>query len=214
MRVRLRLFLIIYSAIALFLLKDAVSATVPEWQRQRGGTPALNDYFSQDPATKGLLRNVEAHHLNKLPYIKDIPNFSIKNLIVSDIYAAYIEMKYVLDRFPNHPKALEIMGDLSKMMDDDLLGIFYYERAISLYPHYAITHFQYGAFLMDIGKIDEAINEFQKAKDIEPNFAEPYHMLSIAHMKRGEIELAKEFGKKAQLLGYKDPISDNTAVGK
>ena len=123
-------------------------------------------------------------------------------------------MKYVLDRFPNHPKALAIMGDLSKMMDDDLMGIFYYERAIRLYPQYAITHFQYGAFLMDIGKIDEAITEFQKAKDIEPNVAEPYHMLSIAHMKKGDIELAKEFEKKAQSLGYKDAKSDNSAVGK
>jgi len=208
MRVRLGLLLIIHLAFALFLLNNANSETLDEFHLQTGSPNPLNDYFTagQGKYTKGLLGSVESHHLNQLPYIKNDPNFNIKNLIVSDIYAAYVEMKYILDRFPNHPRALEIMGDLSKMMDDDLLGIFYYERAINLYPQYAITHYQYGLFLMDIGKIDQAINEFERAKDIGPDSAELYHMLSIAHIKRGEIEPAKVFEKKAESLGYKDPI--------
>jgi TolB-like protein/tetratricopeptide (TPR) repeat protein/class 3 adenylate cyclase len=42
------------------------------------------------------------------------------------------------------------------------------ERAIQLKPNYAPAHWQYGWLLVFVGRLDEAINEYQRAVDLDP----------------------------------------------
>ena len=46
------------------------------------------------------------------------------------------------------------------------LAIAAYQKAISLYPNFALAHYNLGNALGNQGKTDEAIAAFQKARDL------------------------------------------------
>jgi predicted Zn-dependent protease len=65
---------------------------------------------------------------------------------------AWSEYAFMLHYFPNHPRALELMADLSIQMKQTDRASKYFERAIDLYPNDATTQAMYHAFLQKIGK--------------------------------------------------------------
>lgn len=141
---------------------------------EHGPTGTANhDYFqaSQDPQIKHLLYLVEKHHLNACPHNT---NGVLGDIALGKYHLAIADLQYTLDRFVNHTKALQLMGSLVKLTESPSLGISYYEKALKLYPQYAFTHAQYGAFLVDIGRVDAGITRLKEAIEMDPN-------LVIAH---------------------------------
>jgi predicted Zn-dependent protease len=176
-------------------------------------TPLLNDYFDPDPRIRELVNNVEVNHLYRNRNLSYEPGYSIKNIIAEGTYTvAMKELKYVLDRICNHPKALELMADLAKITGDPTLGIFYYKRAVNLYPQYAVTHFRFGSFLLDVGSDEDGIEELERAVEIDPTLAEAHAILSVAYEKAGKTVLARKAGDEAKRLGYNGNVPDNVAT--
>src|SRR5215510_1062964 len=125
----------------------------------------IHDYFLairgdciEQRGARCFLMNVDTNHLNKVPgHIrgKD-PNMGTEDL------------KYVLKYFPNHVKALMLMNIIAKLTNNPLLPIPYYERAIKFYPQYALTHAQFGAYLVDIGRADLGMTKLKRAIEMDP----------------------------------------------
>ena len=79
------------------------------------------------------------------------------------------DCKYALERFPNHPRALHLIGEIAKVTNEVTLAIPYFEYALQLYPQYAFTHAQYGHYLIDIGATQAGVGQLREALRIDPN---------------------------------------------
>jgi predicted Zn-dependent protease len=112
-----------------------------------------------------------------------------------------------LDRFPNHPKALQYLSLVSKLTKNTDLAILYYQKALSQYPQYAMTHAQYGQYRLSIGDVNGAIESLKRAVEIEPKLVGGYVLLAQAYSKQGNSELAAEAAAQANELGYKGSLS-------
>lgn len=151
------------------------------------------DYF--DPTFKNELSTVERYHLTKETFWR---LFESKNY--SD---ALSDLKFILRYFPNHPKALQLMELVTKTIHEPFLAVPYYDRAVRLYPQYAITQAQYGNCLVGIGKTEEGITRLEQAIEINPRLAAAYNWLSEAYTKAGNPEKARQAAEKAKELSAK-----------
>src|SRR3972149_9613952 len=115
------------------------------------------DYFTADdsPQIKLLLESVELHHTKKAE------DWIFKGDMLY-VHYALGELTYTLDTFPNHPRALQLVGAYSKIKKVPEIAIPFYQKALRLYPQYALTHVQYGGFLVDVGRTEEGIVRLKK----------------------------------------------------
>jgi len=159
------------------------------------------DYFtirtSQD---RRLLRNVEKYHLGQDKFWKwyNAGKFSL----------ALGELKFVLRYFPNHPKALQLLSLVALVSKKSSLAIPFFQRAITLYPQHALTHAQYGAYLVQMGLIEEGIVKLNVAINKNAKLVQGYVWLAQAYEKNGQSELARRAAERAKVLGYKGQILD------
>ena len=56
---------------------------------------------------------------------------------------------------------------------------------------------------MDAGRIDEALAQFERGREVEPGFGGNYRAIGVVHVTRGEIEEAIPLFKRAAVL---DPL--------
>jgi len=159
-----------------------------------------NDYFYASSVSDkddelqrhALLRNVDKNHTD--PAMIAITQKNYKNAIA--------DLDYTLVRFPNHPRALTLLAAVARLADRPTLAIPYYEHALRLYPQYALTHAQYGQYLLQISRRDEAIVQLKAAIELDHKLAVAYAWLSEAYSKSGRPELAQEAAEQARQLGY------------
>jgi Tfp pilus assembly protein PilF len=138
------------------------------------------------------LELVETHHLNKvLGFIQE-----------ERFEDALAEIKWTLERFPNHPGAFSLLEAVAQLTKVQELPVLYYERAVNAYPEYAITHAQYGRFLVDIGKSERGIISLRHAIRLSPNLIAAHVWLAQSYSKLGNIELARKSAVQARALGY------------
>jgi len=164
-----------------------------------------HNYFaaSSNPELKALLQNVENHHLNRT---NTYPGGVLEQIQRQHYDYAIADLRYALIKFPNHPKALMLLGLVARLKRNPSIPIPFYEKAIELYPAYAITHAQYGKYLLDIGYPDQAINKLNDAIRVDPGFSAGYAWLAEAYYKKGNRELASQAAEKARTLGYRGEI--------
>ncbi len=158
------------------------------------------DYFYAQVNRPGLLGVVEKYHFSE--------NNFWKSFKAREYGYAKQELLYVLRYFPNHPGALQMLGSIAKITKSTSLPIPYYNRAIQMYPQYAITHAQYGDYLSSIGLAEEGISALKKAIEIDPSLAMAHAWLAKAYDGAKNFKAAKEESAKAIELGYKDAILD------
>ena len=78
------------------------------------------------------------------------------------------DCRYTLERFPNHPRGLHLIGEIAKAMNQSSMAIPFYENALRLYPQYAFTHAQYGRYLIEIGAVPAGVSQLREALRIDP----------------------------------------------
>lgn len=158
-----------------------------------------NDYFGpKDKEAQTELANVEKHHLSQDTFYKRFGN--------KEYNYAMEDLKFVLRYFPNHPKALSLMEMVGKMMKNQLLPMPYYKSALDLYPQHAITHLQFGMYLLEIHQVNSAIDSLKRALELNPKLAPAHAWLAKAYSMGGQKELARESSNRARELGYKGDL--------
>jgi tetratricopeptide (TPR) repeat protein len=201
-------------AAILLLCCGPVFAQRPErdWDKIEWGA---QDYFralSQRPFIKrapgavylDLLDNVESNHLNK----QVIREFSLGQ------YDYVIDnLKYTLGAFPNHPIALKMLGSVAKATNKMTLGSPFFEKALQLFPQYAMTHAQYGEYLVSFELYNDGISRLQEALRIDPKLAIANAWLAEAYFKTGKTDLGADYTQKARRYGYSDEIAGSKPAG-
>jgi tetratricopeptide (TPR) repeat protein len=168
-------------------------------KRNDAGELINMDYFiaNQDSETTHLLHLVEVAHTNRV-----LPQIG-KN----DYGGALSDIKYTLNRFPNHPVGLVHMGVYARLTKRYALAIPYFEKAIRLFPQHALTHAQYGAYMITLGSTDRGIKKLHQAVEMNPELVFAHVWLAAVYYKLGNVELGREAEAKANDLGYKGKIS-------
>ena len=156
---------------------------------------SYKNYFLKESnsATAQSVRTVNHHHLKP----------AIKYLSSRKPTRALGELKFVLRYVPNHPQALHLMGVVGRLTNRPKIAEQYFEQAVQLFPQYALTHAQYGKFLVDIGRFEDGIGELEKAQSIQPDLKTVFVWLSEAYQKNGNVEKAKKAEEKVKELDNK-----------
>ncbi len=156
------------------------------------------DYFTygDDPGKRLYLQQADAGHTDRvMDWVRD-----------GRLDNALGDLKYVLERFPNNPRALRLMETVARLMEQPSLAISYYERAVTLYPQYAMIHAQYGEYLLNIGYLEAGIPRLEYALKIDPNLVPVHVLLAKAYQRSGNSERARQAAARARELGYKGKI--------
>jgi hypothetical protein len=115
------------------------------------------DYFGRasDPETAQLIRMTERYHLTEDTFWTMFRK--------PDYRAARGELIFILRYIPNHPECLHLLGIVSNLMGEPAYPIYFYERAVRLFPARAYTRAQYGRYLVSIGHREAGLVELRAA---------------------------------------------------
>ena len=119
------------------------------------------------------------------------------------------------DHDPYDPAAYLAMGRAHSLLEDQQSGLDFLDRAVDLAPSYAWAHNQLAAIRAFTGPHDKAIGHGMTALALSPR--DPlrhsmYAALAVAHLNKGEVEQAAEWGRKAQTLPHRDLMVMVTAL--
>lgn len=159
------------------------------------------DYFAHtgDREVKALLANVEEAHLGKgfWAYYRK-----------GEYHYAVNDVKYVLLVFPNHPKALELLSLISLQTKKPSLPLPWFQKAVTMFPQHALTRAQFGAYLTEIGEVELAILELQRAIEMDGQLAYAHARLARVYQKKGDKEAARVAAERARTLGFKGTVPE------
>ncbi len=128
-----------------------------------------HDYYESEERRKWA----EFHHMKP----------GIQRMNERNFTSAYNEFDFVLRYLPNHPRALSLMGDLAILMNRPDLGESYFKKAFELYPKTmrAENHKDYGRFLYQAGKYDDAIQALKKSLEMDPKLSLAHYFLGLTY---------------------------------
>ena len=189
---------IIFLGFFLFLVPIYLDSELAQARVEDGRKPMLapryNDYFLKEShrKTHQQVNNVDRLHLQP----------ALSHLARGQPDRAIGELKFVLRYVPNHPKALQLMGVVARLKKKPKIAQQYFEQAVRVFPKYALTHAQFGKFLVDIGHLEHGIEELEKAQALEPDLVTVFVWLAEAYKENGDVKKAKKAEEKAKELGY------------
>lgn len=167
-------------------------------------TGDLDFFSSHEEGVARYMQMVEHNHLNK-----NHMSVSVYELIrTGNFHQALTEVKYVLDRIPNHPRALQVLTLVSQLIKNSTVGISYFEKAVTIYPQYALTHAQYGLFLVTMGDVDAGIEKLIRSTEMDAKLPAGHVWLAQAYAKKGDITKARESAAMARQLGFTGTLPD------
>lgn len=186
----------------MFLLLALLLLWIPSVNAQPAVNIGSKDYFQT--AQLGMvgdgyyLRVLESAHVNNVP----------DQIGRGRLNDALHNIRYTLDRFPNHPRALQQLSIVSQMIKNTALGVEYFEKAIKLFPQYAITRAQFGLYLTSIGNVAAGIDMLKRSTEMDPKLPAGYAGLAHAYVKMGDMTKAREAAEKARELGFRGKLPD------
>lgn len=160
--------------------------------------PTNNDYYQarNNQQMAELLNAVEKYHLQ--PGIDKMRSRSYS--------AAWGDFNFILNYFPNHPRALLLMGELCEKWRNPKCNVGgYFDKALQISPSNSGIHLTKGIYLQKQGKLDEAVESYRKSLEINPDFANAHYNLGLAYAEQKKFALANEHAQKAYALGIALP---------
>lgn len=161
--------------------------------------PPDRDYFTahEDPEAFRDLTLNDLYHTNRV----------LHSIQVGRYDEAVADLRFVLEKWPNHPRALlliESLGQVTKALE---LPTPYYEKAIQLFPQHAMTFAQYGKYLVEIDQWDKGVENLKRAIEKDRTAVAAHVWLSQAYDKHGDKVLAKKEAEQARNLGFQGDFS-------
>ena len=155
------------------------------------------DYYSKKPEIHGLLKTVEAYHLNQ----------GIGKVAERRYDSAFEEFDFILRYYPNHPRVLGLMGDLCVTLNRKEAGEGYFNKALTLFPDMpragkALTYKEYGKFLYRFGDTDKALGLLKQSVALDNLASESHYFLGLAYYTGKDYVRANEHAQKAYAMGY------------
>ncbi len=126
---------------------------------------------------------------------KDEQKCRYKNL--DELEQQYLQL---LTSNPDNPDMLHSLGVIAYQKEQYDIALEWIGKAIEKNQFVPQFHNTHGIILEALGMIDEAINAYQQAVSLKPDYAEAYHNMAVALQSRGHYALAVERCKQAVML--------------
>jgi predicted Zn-dependent protease len=149
-------------------------------------TPTSGDYF--DPSNHQLLSNLKKNHL--APALRELDR--------NALHEAQSDVDFILKYVPNHVEALALNEAIAKARNLPEQALLRYATALELYPEHAITHVQFGAYLLDLGRVQAAIDSLNAAVKLDPELGLAHSYLAKAYRRTGDTQRAAAEEAEAQ----------------
>lgn len=163
------------------------------------GTNGPYDYRNAVERQRSI-RSIETHHLNRR--VLTLEGGQTGAYIMGDL-------DYVLRAVPNHHKALSTLmryaPDRRPQERNFLNTECYFQRAKAFSPGDAVVRLIFGVYLANSDRLADAENEYRKAVELQPDYAEAHYNLGLLYLKTGDIDRALSAARKAYELGYPLP---------
>jgi len=105
---------------------------------------------------------------------------------------------------PSRIRPLWLLGQLNLMRDQSQRAAEYLNEAIEIYSLNALSYFNRGMIFYETGDYSQAMADFLKALEIEPEYRKAHLFLGIAGFRNGNTNQAMIHLNKAAKLGDKD----------
>lgn len=155
-----------------------------------------------DPDNKGHnLQIVEQYHFSP----------SVQLLSHGETGPIGSDLDYVLRAFPNHPRALNSMANLSiKEKSDRPNGAHftvgcYFERAFGFAPSDAVIHMVYANYLYQIHKDNAALEQDVQAEKLDPQNANILYNVGLLYFNLKDYDKSLAYAQKAYAAGFPLP---------
>jgi FkbM family methyltransferase len=140
--------------------------------------------------------------------MKNILNSNIKSLLQEALQChrtgaldrAELLYQTVIEKQPNHPDALHLLGIIEHQKGDYALAETLIRKAIVRDKKAPIFYLNLGNTLKEQGKISEAIESYKKAIRLEPRFAEAYYNLANELFIQDDVDNAIKYYRKTIAL--------------
>lgn len=180
---------------AVVVIAAVLTALSPGAWAQQGN----RDYYEPDatPTDRQLRSNVESLHLQP----------GIADMRISKWYGAKANFEFILNYYPNHPVALDLISVLCDVRWVDVRcdsGIWF-QKAIERNPTIAQTYVLYGIHLQRRKRLDQAIEVFDKALSMNPKLMNAHYNLGLAYIDKRQYELANRHAQISYSLGASLP---------
>lgn len=162
------------------------------------GQSTNNNYYEARSSSQlsELLAAVEKHHEQQ----------GIDKMRSRFYPGAWGDFNFMLNYFPNHPRALLLMGQLCERWPDPKCNMSaYFDKALQKSPDNEGVHLTYGVYLQKHGKLGDAIESYKKALEINPNSANTHYNLGLAYLAQKDFDLANKHAQQAYALGIPLP---------
>ncbi len=177
---------------------------VPTVLAQDGACGSLENHFGPfDYRTAPLERRkiVEDYHFT--PQVEHLRKGASNAVIGKDI-------SYTLRAFPNHPRALNAMANLSRREKNiqpkgsEFTLDCWFQRALAFAPDDPNVRGVYGVQLLKDDKPKEALNQFRKAEE-HGTSGNLYYNMGLAYFDLKDYDKARDYAKKAYSRGFNLP---------
>lgn len=154
------------------------------------------DYFRKyNTPPKDLLYNVEKYHLYE----------GITKLGRHEYKYAQADFGFMLNYFPNHPRALLLMMDTLFQSKRPALFDQYITRAIDMFPDTPSSYVVLGIYKHRLGRYQEAIAPYEHALELKPDYSDAHYNLALTYIELNQLEKANQHAQRAYALGYPLP---------
>lgn len=153
---------------------------------------APRDYYHVLATEPGILQIMQDLHIR----------LGEQSLRARHYDGTYREAQFVLNLFPNHPRALVLM---SQACDQGLYPRCaldeVFQKAIAINPKVAATYSIQGISLQWRRRYPDAIQSFNQALELDPNSMNAHYNLALAYIETKDYARANEHAQRAYALG-------------
>ncbi|WP_196001585.1 tetratricopeptide repeat protein [Clostridium sp. 1001271B_151109_B4] len=137
------------------------------------------------------------------------------NILIDTENSDKIE-SYIRIAIFNEPYNYNLIMNIAKLYEAKLLDLekakYYYDYALTLNKNNTEVYYDLALLNLDIGKVDDAILELNKAIDIDKDNGDYYRALGAIYYNEKEYDKAIENIRKAYSLNEKDILALNNAA--
>jgi tetratricopeptide (TPR) repeat protein len=158
------------------------------------------DYYAPrtDNADITRLTNVEGYHVAPGQAQAARGNY----------YYAQQEFEFILNYYPNHPKALGLLSDLCAKYTDPRCSTAAearFQAAISRNPEIGQTYLLYGIHLHRKRQLEQAVKAYRRAIELAPSSVSAHYNLGLAYVDLKQYDLANQHAQRSYQLGAYTP---------
>lgn len=121
--------------------------------------------------------------------------------------AAIPELERIIEDYPNHSGALNMLGFCFTEMEKDALGYQFFQRALQTDPNNKHILVNCGRALHELSRYDEAIQYFLKAAALDPSYTMAYSNAAASLVQMSKWEDGEKAAKLALECDPNDPNS-------